>query len=125
MLSTGMAARCWMFVAFWSAGFLALAGTARAAAPARAPVDFDRDIRPILSGTCFKCHGVDDKARKAKLRLDVREAALKGGSSDEPAVVPGKPDDSELVRRVSSKDPDEVMPPPSTKVTLTDAQKQT
>jgi hypothetical protein len=82
-----------------------------------ADVDFTRDVRPILSRHCFKCHGFDDKARKAKLRLDVREGAVKK------AVVPGKPDDSLLVRRICSTDDDEVMPPPATKNPLTDAEK--
>jgi hypothetical protein len=87
--------------------------------PARAAdVDFTRDVRPILSRHCFKCHGFDDKARKAKLRLDVREGAVKK------VIVPGKPDDSELVRRIYATDPDEVMPPPVTKNPLSDAQKQ-
>src|SRR5947209_11041246 len=95
------------------------------AGPAYAePVDFQRDVRPLLSRHCFKCHGPDDKARKAKLRLDVREAATKGGRSGEPAVVPGKPDDSELVRRISAADETEVMPPPSTKNPLSNSQKQ-
>jgi len=83
-----------------------------------ADVDFTRDVRPILSRHCFKCHGFDDKARKARLRLDVREDAVKK------AIVPGKPDDSELVRRLFAGD-DEVMPPPATKNPLSDAQKQT
>jgi hypothetical protein len=86
-------------------------------------VDFNRDIRPILSGTCFKCHGIDDGARKGKLRLDVREGALKGGKSGHAAVVPNKPDESELVRRVFTSDEDDVMPPPGTKVPLTPEQK--
>src|SRR5262245_20411623 len=86
-------------------------------------VDFQRDVRPLLSRHCFKCHGPDDKARKAKLRLDVREAATKGGRSGLPAVAPGKPDDSELVRRIFA-DESEVMPPPSTKNPLSDSQKQ-
>src|SRR6184192_93981 len=77
-------------------------------------IDFQRDIRPILSDFCFKCHGPDDKARKSKLRLDLRATALKGGRSGESAVVPRKPDASELIRRVSSKDETEVMPPPQT-----------
>jgi hypothetical protein len=83
-----------------------------------AEVDFTRDVRPILSRHCFKCHGPDDKARKAKLRLDVRAEALRK------AIVPGKPDDSELVRRLFA-DEDEVMPPPAAKNPLTDAEKQT
>lgn len=89
------------------------------------PVDFNHDVRPILSQYCFKCHGIDDKSRKAKLRLDVREAATRAGSSDEIAIVPGKPDQSEIIKRIVSNDEDEVMPPPSMKVKLTDAQKQT
>src|SRR5207245_10476742 len=73
-------------------------------------IDFQRDIRPILSDNCFKCHGPDDKARKAKLRLDLRDTALKGGRSGESAVVPRQPDASELIRRVRSKDETEAMP---------------
>jgi hypothetical protein len=87
-------------------------------------VDFTRDVRPILSRHCFKCHGPDDKARKAKLRLDVRDAALRGGQSGTAALVPGKPDDSELVRRIFSTDEAEIMPPPVTKNPLSEAQKQ-
>jgi hypothetical protein len=68
-------------------------------------VDFRRDVRPILAEHCFQCHGPDEKARKAKLRLDTKEGALA-------AVVPGKPAESELVKRVVSKDAKEVMPPP-------------
>src|SRR6266446_2352087 len=82
------------------------------------PVDFIRDVRPILARHCFKCHGPDDQARKAKLRLDVRETAVNKG-----AFVPGKPDESELVRRISATDESEVMPPPATKNPLTESQK--
>ncbi|HEX5270070.1 MAG TPA: DUF1549 domain-containing protein, partial [Gemmataceae bacterium] len=100
--------------------FLLVAALLLAVRPARAAdVDFTRDVRPILSRHCFKCHGFDDKARKAKLRLDVREDAVKK------AIVPGKPDDSELIRRVFAADADEVMPPPATKNPLSDAEKQT
>lgn len=88
-----------------------------------APVDFNRDIRPILSANCFKCHGIDDGARKSKLRLDVRETAFAPAKSGKNAIVPGHPESSELIRRVFSKDPDVVMPPASTKVILSDAQK--
>jgi mono/diheme cytochrome c family protein len=74
-------------------------------------VDFGRDIRPILANHCLLCHGPDPEARKADLRLDTREGALAdlGGHA---AVVPGKPDRSEMLARVLSKDRDEVMPPP-------------
>src|SRR3954462_3498232 len=77
---------------------------------AEAP-DFTRDVRPILSSHCFKCHGQDEGARKSNLRLDLREAALKGGKSGEKAIVPGKPEESALVTRIFSKDEDELMPP--------------
>src|SRR5687767_11426346 len=88
------------------------------------PVDFSRDVRPILAGHCFKCHGPDEAARKAKLRLDVREAALKPAKSDEIAIVPGKPDASELIRRIFAENEDDVMPPPATKNPLTPDQRR-
>src|SRR5262245_47102271 len=94
---------------------LGVAGFARSqaadAAPSDAKIDFDRQVRPILSENCFACHGPDDKARKAKLRLDTKAGAfarLRGGGS---AIVAGKPAESELFRRVSSADADERMPP--------------
>lgn len=83
------------------------------------PVDFQRDIRPILSDICFKCHGPDETARKGKLRLDAREHAVKAGRSGALAVIPGKPEASELVKRITSTDADEVMPPPDTGKKLT------
>lgn len=76
-----------------------------------APVDFNREIRPIISEKCFHCHGPDEASRKAKLRLDLRDEALKERDGVR-AIVPGRPDDSELLTRILSKDPDEVMPPP-------------
>src|SRR5262245_221948 len=82
--------------------FLASSGQA---APADAPVSYNRDIRPILSNNCFKCHGPDPKERQAGLRLDVREEALKPADSGRRAVVPGKPDTSQLVRRINSTKP--------------------
>ncbi|MFO0822453.1 MAG: PSD1 and planctomycete cytochrome C domain-containing protein [Gemmataceae bacterium] len=79
---------------------------ASAAARAQtAPVDFNRDVRPILSNNCFQCHGPDEKTRKGKLRLDTKEGAL------ESAIIIGKPQDSSLLQRVLSKDSSEVMPP--------------
>jgi hypothetical protein len=95
-------------------------GAARAAEP---PVDFSRQIRPILANNCLKCHGADPAERKANLRLDVRESALGAAESGEHAIVPGKPEVSELIKRISSADADIHMPPPETKKTLTDAEK--
>src|SRR5689334_22445400 len=76
-----------------------------------AAVDFQREIRPILSQNCFFCHGPDEKERKAGLRFDIRENALKPAKSGKIAIVPGKPAESELVARLSHADDDERMPP--------------
>ena len=89
-----------------------------------APIDFNRDIRPILSGKCFQCHGPDEGALKGKLRLDRRDDALKGGKSGERAVVVGKPDESEILKRVVSDDPDEVMPPPKIGKPVTERERE-
>ena len=83
------------------------------------PLSYNRDVRPILAENCFACHGPDQAARKAKLRLDVREDALA-----KKAFVPGKADDSELVRRLWTNDEDELMPPPTSHKVLTAGQKQ-
>src|SRR5436305_2277627 len=88
------------------------------------PVDFNRDIRPILSNNCYKCHGPDEKERQAGLRFDLREVTLKPAESGKTAIVPGKPDESELIRRVFSKDDDERMPPPDSHKSLTEVQRQ-
>ncbi|HET6884041.1 MAG TPA: PSD1 and planctomycete cytochrome C domain-containing protein [Pirellulales bacterium] len=80
---------------------------------AAAPPDFQRDVEPIFAEHCAQCHGVDAKERKSGLRLDLRENALKGGDSGMAALVPGQPEQSELVRRISSQDADELMPPPN------------
>ncbi len=74
-------------------------------------LDFARDILPILSDKCFRCHGPDEESREADLRLDRRDDALSAEDRD-PAIVPGKPADSRLVVRIQSSDPDEKMPPP-------------
>ncbi len=87
--------------------------------PSAAKVDYNEDVRPILSENCFYCHGPDGNKRKAKLRLDVRADALA-----KKAFVPGDADASELIKRLSSTDSDEVMPPPDSHRTITPAQKE-
>ncbi len=82
-------------------------------------VDFERQVQPILADKCFACHGRDADHREGGLRLDERAAALKGGEGGEPAIVPGKPEKSELVRRIDSSDESELMPPPDSKKELT------
>lgn len=86
---------------------------------------YDKDVRPILSQYCFKCHGPDAQHREADLRLDTREGATAEGASGTRAIVPGEADASEVIRRISSSDPEVVMPPPSSKMVMTDKQKQT
>src|SRR5437899_1258285 len=81
-----------------------------AGAGAADPVEFNRDVRPILSDKCYSCHGPDEKQRKAKLRLDVEKEA-KADCNGVPAVVPGKPEESELVSRITAKDEADRMPP--------------
>ena len=85
----------------WSPLLIALVGillgldsSAQAAGP-----DFNQEIRPILSRNCYKCHGPDDEARKASLRLDHRETAIKETESGSVPIVPGRPDDSELIEQ--------------------------
>ena len=75
------------------------------------PVDFSRDIRPILGNRCFKCHGFDDHTREADLGLHTFEHATRdlGGYF---AIKPGDPEASNIIERMMSDDPDEVMPPP-------------
>ena len=103
-----------------------LAATALTGVPAAAAeLSFNRDIRPILSENCFACHGVDSKERKGDLRLDDPASAYGPGKSDEIAIVPGKPDESELWYRITTDDADDHMPPAKTKKTLSDAEKQT
>jgi len=81
-------------------------------------VEFNRDIRPILSDNCFFCHGPDKNKRKADLRLDTAEG-LSGKPGEPGAVVPGKPADSELFRRITSTDPEQKMPPAESGKSLT------
>jgi len=80
-------------------------------------VDFQRDVRPILSDRCYPCHGPDAKERKARLRLDTKDGAFRVRRGESP-IVPGKPQASELLRRVATTDDDERMPPPESGPTL-------
>ena len=96
---------------------LFLAGPGRAAA---APVDFNREVRPILAENCFFCHGQDPNHRKADLRLDVRDVAVKLK-----AITPGNPGTSSLIERIFTHATDDLMPPANSNRTLTAAQKET
>lgn len=87
---------------------------------AKLPVDFNTEIRPILSENCLYCHGPDAAKREGDLRLDVREAALAAK-----ALVPGDPDASELIRRLETTDPDDIMPPPDSHRKVTPEQRAT
>jgi hypothetical protein len=82
-------------------------------------LEYNRDIRPILAENCFACHGPDKNTRKAELRLDVREEAIKAG-----AIVPGKPAECELLDKIFAQEPTERMPPPRSGKKLTAAQKE-
>jgi len=82
-------------------------------------LNFNRDIRPILSENCFYCHGVDGNKREADLRLDLREDAIEGG-----AIVPGDLEESEMYYRIHSTEEDEIMPPPDSNRILSSEQKK-
>jgi hypothetical protein len=89
------------------------------AAEAPQPLEFNRDIRPILSENCFYCHGQDGQKREADLRLDDRQAAIDSG-----AIVPGDPGASTILERIHSTDPDVLMPPPDSNRRLSEEQKK-
>jgi hypothetical protein len=101
---------------------LASGAFVRSAGPARPEVSFSREILPILSDNCFHCHGLDEHERKGKLRLDTHEGALAKGKSGEVAIVPGNSQASEVFRRITAQDGDELMPPPKSNRKLTPAQ---
>ncbi len=90
---------------------LLVAGLAAEAARAGTPVDFNQQIRPLLSKRCFACHGPDEEHREGGLRLDRRSAAIAPAESGETAVTPGQPEASELLARISTHDADLRMPP--------------
>lgn len=106
-------------VLLWFAGVDATpTEVARKAAPA-AVLEYNRDIRPILADNCFRCHGPDSASRKADLRIDQRDAAIDAG-----VLTPGKPDESEMIRRILAEDASERMPPPSSHKKLSAEQKE-
>lgn len=102
----------YMTLAFIAATCVCSIGDVQAAHP----VQFNRDIRPILSDKCFACHGPDANKREAELRLDDEQGAK------ESAIIAGKPEESELLRRILADDPDERMPPGATGKSLSDAE---
>src|SRR5215510_14451864 len=97
----------------------------RVGAEGQDAVSFNRDIRPIFSDTCFRCHGPDKNARQAGLRLDIREEALRKTKSGITPIVPGKPEESEIIRRIFATDQYEVMPPLDAHKELSAQQKET
>src|SRR6516164_1575104 len=113
-------------------GWALVSGLGAAAAPPDASggksasgkpaIDYSRQVRPILSANCFQCHGPDDKVRKSGLRLDLPESVIRGGNSGEPAVVPGKPRESQLITRLTAKHDEGLMPPVASKKKLTPQQ---
>src|SRR5215470_4922921 len=116
-------------LASWIIGF-ALLGLGPSSFSADSPatgtasqsLDFNRVIRPILSENCYKCHGPDDGARKSNLRFDLRGEASRPAKSGKIAIVPGAPERSEMISRVSASDAEKRMPPASTGKRLTAAQ---
>src|SRR5206468_12661459 len=102
----------------------ALLLTAFTTSSLHAAVSFNRDIRPIMSDTCFRCHGPDKNARMADLRLDIRDEALKARKSGVVPIVPGDPEHSAIVQRIFAKDA-RIMPPQFAHKELSQAQKDT
>lgn len=106
-----------------TSAFLCLFGLASASAAVE-EISYNRDIRPILTENCFACHGPDSAARKADLRLDLFEAATAARKDGQPAIVPGKPEESSAIARILATDEDDVMPPVKTKKALKPAEKE-
>ena len=101
---------------------LALSALPLAARGELPPIDFNRDIRPIFSENCYTCHGPDTNKRKAELRLDQKESAFGKAESGETPIAPGAPEKSEVIRRITTEDQDDVMPPPKEHKKLKPAQ---
>jgi hypothetical protein len=114
-------------LAAWASGIAAADSapppSSASAAKIPAVIEFNRDVRPILADRCYACHGPDKNKRKADLRLDTHDGLL-GAAGKAGAVTPGKPNDSELWRRISSDSADERMPPPAFAKGLSDVDRQ-
>jgi hypothetical protein len=117
--ATPFSKRSFAFMRHAVSWLLALASAPLAGAAIPDKPDYNKHVRPILAGTCFKCHGSDEKLRKGKLRLDLRDAAV-----EKKAIVPGNADASELVKRILTTDEDDVMPPRKEHRDLTADQKE-
>ena len=102
-----------------------LAASAACVIAAQPPVDFNREIRPIMSDTCFRCHGPDKSSRMMGMRLDLREEATKPNATGHTPIVPGDPDHSEIIKRIFEPNAAKAMPPPMAHKTLTQVQKET
>src|SRR5712691_3584203 len=105
-----------------AAGCFLAANALAAAEPER--VSFNRDLRPIMSDTCFRCHGPDKNARMAGMRLDIRDEAIRPTRSGRTPIVPGDPDKSEIIARILASGA-KAMPPASAHKELTEKQKDT
>ena len=108
MRSRSQRMRPWLFAA------MAMAWRHARPAAGEPGVDFNREIRPILSESCYQCHGPDANKRKADLRLDTRDGLFRSADGST-IVVPGKPDESELLLRITTDDAETRMPPPKSR----------
>ena len=105
-------------------GVAAAIGTGWVSIHAQDQISYNRDIRPLLSQNCFSCHGADEGAREANLRLDNFESATSPSRKGRTAIAPGSLENSQMVARIFSDDPDEIMPPPDSGRKLNEGQKQ-
>src|SRR5262245_56290725 len=112
------------FVATLFALWAVTAVAAESGPPSAGAIDYNRQIRPLLSNHCFKCHGPDAEQRKGGFRLDVRESALGEAESGSRPILPDEPGKSELVRRINEADTDQRMPPAAENKPLSAEQKE-
>src|SRR5262245_37781537 len=112
-----------LYIVYTACGMRATVILLALAAAAPAEVRFNRDIRPIMSQTCFRCHGPDKNARMAGMRLDIRDEALHGTASGAVPIVPGDPAKSAIIQRVFATNA-RIMPPAAIHKELTVAQKE-